>query len=56
MMHTVVSLYDVFSDGYPAETIVERHGNCSAEYIKYNGEKRLHRLFSTVPSDYLNII
>lgn len=54
MIYTVVSLYDVFRED-ASQPIFESYKNGVAEYTEYNGEKRLKRLFSTAPADYLNI-
>lgn len=56
MIHTIVSLADVFSQDKMCSSVYESFGSGTAEYIRYNGEKRLNRLFSTVPSDYLKIL
>ena len=56
MMHTIISLADVFSEVPQQKRYVEKYGSGCAEYIEYNGRKRLHRLFSTDPNDYLNLI
>ena len=56
MMHTIISLSDVFWQNDAVQPISEPFGNGAAEYIRYNGEKRLQRLFSTDPTDYLKIL
>ena len=55
-MYTVVSLADVFAQPPTYDFTTEQCGSGFAEYYMYNGEKRLNRLFSTNPADYLNII
>lgn len=54
MIHTIVSLDDVFPQTLPEKFIRLTSGGYS-EYCVYNGEERLLRLFSTVPSDYLKV-
>ena len=55
MIHTIINLADVFADTTAERIVVERYRSGKAEYIRFNGQKRLHRLYSTDPADYLNI-
>lgn len=55
MIYTIVSLADVFAQEEPQQVTTEYRGNTVCEYISYNGEKRLRRLFSTDPADFLHL-
>ncbi len=55
MIHTIVSLNDVFAESTP-KLILQRHTNGYTEYIDNNGQRMLCRYFSTKPSDYLKMI
>ncbi len=55
MIHTIINLAEVFAeDAFPEIETTKTNGGY-AQYITVNGERRLHRLISTTPSDYLNI-
>ncbi len=50
MMHTIISLDEVFPAEQPAEVTIKR---VNSGYEEYSGNK-LRRLFSTDPADYLS--
>ncbi len=50
MMHTIISLDDVFPSELPADIAIKR---VDSGYAEYSGNK-LRRLFSTNPADYLS--
>lgn len=53
MIHSIVSLCDIFADTITYKTETCRVGCGFAEYITVNGKKQLRRLISTNPADYL---
>ncbi len=55
MMHTIIDLNEVFADGSELGLTTVLTSSGYSEYVTVNGKKRLHRLFSTRPHDYLNI-
>ncbi len=50
MMHTIISLDDVFPAEQPADVTIRR---VNGRFEEYSGDK-LRRLFSTDPADYLS--
>ena len=55
MIHTIIDLNDIFADTNEPALTTEHTKNGYVEYITVNGNKRLHRLFSTIPKDYLSL-
>lgn len=55
MIHTIIDLNEVFANSEEPEIFTEPTNGGYAEYITVNGKKRLRRLFSTRPQDYLGI-
>ncbi len=56
MMHTIISLSDIFADDTSLSLSAQYQNGIYREYLTLNGQKQLHRLFSTNPRDYLDII
>lgn len=55
MIHTIIDLNDVFADRDEYDLSTELTDIGYKEYITINGEKHLHRLFSTRPQDFLKL-
>ncbi len=53
MIHTIVSLYDVFADPDAPKAVTRKIDGGLAEYMEENGKLRLNRVISTNPSVYL---
>ncbi len=56
MIHTIIDLSEVLFDNTTADISFERTKNGYCEYITVNGQKKLHRMFSTSQRDYLSVI
>ncbi|MGN0650138.1 MAG: YlzJ-like family protein [Oscillospiraceae bacterium] len=54
MIHTIISLYDVFASPQPEQVVTERISCGYAEYRSVNGKRTLSRVISTDPRVYLN--
>ncbi len=55
MMHTIISLNDIFASVDDPYIITELSDSGYNEYVTVNGQKRLRRCFSTDPQDYLRL-
>ncbi len=53
MIHSIVSLNDIFADNRSYQTVTEQVSCGYAEYSVINGKKQLVRLISTDPAQYL---
>ncbi|MBQ9947519.1 MAG: hypothetical protein IJO91_03935 [Oscillospiraceae bacterium] len=53
MIHTIVSLDDVFASHEAISTDLQKTSNGYAEYITVNGRRQLRRIISTDPAEYL---
>lgn len=53
MIHTIVNLEEVFAEPEAPKIVTEKTDCGYAEYITVNGKRRIHRLISTKPADYL---
>lgn len=55
MIHTIVSLDDVFAHNGDIQVSTEKTSFGYAEYITTEGKKQLRRLISTDPAQYLKL-
>ncbi len=55
MMHTIISLSDIFAGSDNTDIITELSDNGYREYVTVNGKRHLRRCFSTDPQDYLRL-
>lgn len=53
MIHTIVSLEDVFGSQEVIDSDFQKTSNGYAEYITVNGRRQLRRIISTDPAEYL---
>ncbi len=53
MIHTIVSLYDVFADPNAPRTVTRRIKGGLVECMEEKGKLKLNRVISTDPSIYL---
>jgi len=55
MIHTIVSLDEVFAQNMDIQVTTEKTSFGYAEYITADGKKQLRRLISTDPAQYLKL-
>lgn len=55
ILHTIVSLADIFPQETPVSTVTRRTRYGFCEYTVTDGVQRLSRRFSTDPADFLDI-
>lgn len=53
LLHTIVSMEDIFATNSAADIKTEKINGGHTEYEKVNGEYKLRRLISTDPAMYL---
>lgn len=55
MIHTIVSLEEVFAQNMDLQVTTEKTSFGYAEYVTTQGKKQLRRLISTDPAQYLKL-
>ncbi len=55
MIHTIVSLNEVFAQNTDIQVTTEKTSCGYAEYVTSEGKKQLRRLISTDPAEYLKL-
>ena len=53
MIHSIISIEDIFYNDVGQDAEYRRVSGGYAEYVTINGRKRMRRLVSTDPSEYL---